>query len=182
MVALSLRSGRPTMVMQYESAVDAKSVLVRRRISVIAGAVADVKGLRLRARNADANVMKARAGHLLGGVIAEQILRSQILRDLREGLVEATGAGVKILAAGLLGERDEGVLTAGIAPSAGLNRHVDDAVDHHLAAQRLFERLGVGYGVGRIAAIRHQHQHLASLLGGQALGGEINGVVESGSV
>ena len=103
-------------------------------------------------------------GSWLLRIIAEQILRAQVVADARKGLVEPAVADVKALAAGLLGQGDERVLAAQVAAGAGLDGHVDDGVDHHLVAQSLLKGLGVGGAAGGIVAVGDQHQHLAPLL------------------
>ena len=67
---------------------------------------------------------------------------------------------------------------AQVAPRTGLNRHIDDGVNHHFVAQRGLEGLLVCGAVGRVAAVRDKHQHFAAVLRSQPLGAQQNRVIE----
>src|SRR5258708_34890179 len=84
--------------------IDGDAARLGGRVGEVAGAVAEVEGVRGGAGNGDADAMEVDARGLVAGVVADEVLGTQVVADLGEGLVEAAGAGVEALAAGLLGE------------------------------------------------------------------------------
>ena len=161
-----------------ETAIVPGLVFVGGGVGVVAGFVADVEVLRGGAGDGDQQTVEGAAGFLVVGVVGEQVLGAEVVADLGEGLVEAAIADVEALAAGLLGEGDEGVFAAEVAAGAGLDGHVDDGVDHDFIAQGLFESLGVGGVFGGVVAVRDDDEDLAALPGAETLGAERDGVVE----
>src|SRR3954471_1599204 len=103
---------------------------------VVAGAVADfVIEVGIGKRYLD--VAEVGVGQLLLGVVADEVLRPQLLGDLVEGGIELGHAGgVVVLAAGVVGKLDKRVLSANVAASIRLNRDDDDAVDNCLRLLR----------------------------------------------
>jgi hypothetical protein len=67
-------------------------------------------------------------------IVAKQILGAQVIADFRKRLVQPAVAYVEILAAGLFGQGDQRVLSARVAPGAGLDGHIDNRVDHYFVA------------------------------------------------
>ena len=95
-------------------------------IRVVAGAVADVESIGGGAGHRHLQAMEIKPQHLVVGIIAEQVLRAQVVAHLGKGLVESAFGGVEAFAAGLFGKRDQGVFSAQVAAGAGLDGHIDD--------------------------------------------------------
>ena len=116
-----------------------------------------------RAGNRHRNVMEVGARPLVPRIVADKVLRAQILADVLKRRVKSVLVHVKILAAGLLCQGDQRMFAAGVASSAGRNRHIDQAVDHHFISQRLFQCLRVSVFANRVVSIRDKHQNFAAL-------------------
>src|SRR5277367_1093993 len=113
---------------------------------VIPGTVTDrVRSLgrrrRLGKRHRDRS--KRRIADAMAGIVAEQVLRPQVFRNLLECLFQISLVSVVVLAARLLGERNQCVFAPRFASRVGHNRQIDDAVQHHLAAPSLLQRLRI---------------------------------------
>src|SRR5271165_2704737 len=147
-------------------------------LGVVAGLAADVEGLGGGARHGYVDAVKAEAGHLVVGIVSDEVLRAQVFADSCKGFVEVAGLDVEALAAGLFGERDERVLAADVAAGAGLDGHVDDGVDHDFGAECLLQRFGIRVAVHGVAAIGDDDEDLAALLGSEGLRAEVDGIIE----
>src|SRR5579864_211372 len=95
---------------------------------VIPGSMADLVAGRVgHASHAHMDAPKLGIGRPFRWIVSKQVLGAEFVADLAEGFVELhCGSGVVILAAGVFGELDEGVLAPDLASGAGLNRHHDD--------------------------------------------------------
>ena len=80
-------------------------------------------------------------------IVANEILRAQVVADPGKGFVEPAVVHIEMLAASLFGQGDERVFAAQVASGAGLNGHVDERVDHHFVAQSRLQGLLVGGGL-----------------------------------
>src|SRR5271165_3122172 len=96
---------------------------------------------------------KRRIADAMAGIVAEKVLRPQVFRNLPKRLLEIPLASVVILAARLLGKRNQRVFAPGFASGVGYNRQIDNAVDHHLAAPSLLQRLRIVDSLHRVAAV-----------------------------
>jgi hypothetical protein len=67
------------------------------------------------------------------------------------------------------------VLASSITAGIGLNRHVDERVDHDVVALRFGEGLVVSSAANRVVTVRDNDQHLAAIPGLQVLGGQQDG-------
>src|SRR5579863_1139445 len=119
---------------------------------------------------------------LIFGIVAKQILRAQILAHLLESLVEPAFGGIETLAAGLFRQSDERVFAARIATGTGFDGNINNAVDHDLATQRLFQRIRVRCTLYGISTVGNENQHFAAILLRQSLRTQVDSVVEGRSI
>src|ERR1035438_1137706 len=177
-----MQDGSGTVKILLRNAVNASTfrnlIALDGLIGVITGAIADVEGLVGCSRDGHAQTMECSAGFLMVRIVTQQILWAKILAHLGKGLVEASRAGVEAFASGLLGKSNERMFPADVAAGAGLNGHVDDAVNQDLVAQGLLQRPGIGSVLSGVATVGDQHQHLAPIFGTQALRSKIDRVIE----
>src|SRR5215469_2130041 len=150
-------------------------------IGVVARLVPDVKFVLSGSRNPDLDAVEVATWNLVPRVVPDHVLGPQIVADTRERLVKTALFDVEVLATRLLRECNHGVLTADVAACAGLNRHVDNGVDHHFVPKRLFESIFIRRVLHGIATIGDQNQHLAALLAAQRLRPGVNRIVEGGA-
>src|SRR3954469_11329792 len=88
---------------------------------VVAGAMADFV-IQPRLGEGDFDAAEFGVGKLLLGVIADQVLRAQFLRDLMEGGIELGDTrGIVMFPTSIVGELDQGILATNVASGVGLD-------------------------------------------------------------
>jgi hypothetical protein len=97
---------------------------------------------------------KVRLRESLNRVVGEKILRSQLVADLLERLVERAHAGdVIVLSSSVVRNLDECMFAAGVAPGARFDRHIDKAVNQRFGLLSGTQRLFVINAAAHIPAV-----------------------------
>src|SRR5690348_10666667 len=148
---------------------------------VVAGAVAGFEGWAGAAGELHFDAAVLGVGVTLRGVVGEQVLGAKLVADLAEGVVElGNGGGVKVFAAGIGGDLDEGVFAAGIASGAGFDGDDDDAVDDGFGLLGGAQGFLVRELADGVSAVGDDDHDLASLAALEGLGAEVEGVIDGG--
>src|SRR5436305_1157871 len=88
---------------------------------------------------------------------------------------------IVVLSTCVIRDLNERVLAPGIASGTCLDGHIDQAIDQGFGLLRCSQSFLVIDAARRVATIRDQHQHLASLPIDQRLGSKVDRVVQRGS-
>ncbi len=112
------------------------------------------------------------------GVVAQQVLRPQVVCNLAKRRGQAALVDVKGAPTGLLAQGDHGVFAGRVTTGVGLDRRVDQTVNHGVAALRGGKRLVEGGAGDRVVAVRHDDQHLATGAWRECLRAQQHGGVE----
>src|SRR5438128_2744349 len=111
--------------------------------------------------------------HILG-IEGKQVLRAQILEDVRESLIEGCAHGrLEHAPAGPRGHGGQSVLASDIPAGVVGNRHHQDRINDGVGERRAFHRGVKVLAAGGIAAVGDDHYHFSAIAALQVLRPEV---------
>src|SRR5208337_2651301 len=162
------RRGKPRLYLKSDS--PSERALAR----VVAGAIMRLKRTaRRRVRQVHPQLTEFRIRMALGRIVGQQILGSEFVADLAEGVVQLRQRlGVVILAACIRGDLNQRMLAASVPPRVRFDGHDDDAVNNRFRLLGGAQRFFVVHLAHRVSAVGDYHHHFSSLPPAQRLRAE----------
>src|SRR5258708_36397322 len=154
------------------------------RRGVIPGAMSDFVGraLRILFIELNLNAAEGRIRDPAVGIVGDQVLRSQLVADFLESVVELRDAlCVVVFSAGVFGELNQSVFAAEVAACVRCHWNDDDAIDDGFGFLGAAQCVLVAGGARCVAAVGDQDDDLASLAIEHGLCPQRDGVIECGT-